>query len=229
MTFAQRVCYGPYPLCTKTYLCFLLVRSLATKHCSLSKSSRRCAPLVLPLRLPPSFAPSSAASSMSSSVVERTRALHADTEEMRERLMNTINKHAHSVSTTHKRTSACASSDKQATAQEESNRRTQLCRSGIHSSGAHSALLCSVHVLQAKDRILLDHELKHQLEELCACQAKLLELYEDKDGSEHTHATERSKDGQRADSNSEDSSFSLLPVCVLSLFVLAPAPPSCAP
>lgn len=37
-------------------------------------------------------------------------------------------------------------------------------------------------VQQEKDRILLDHELKHQLDELCACQAKLLELYEDADG-----------------------------------------------
>ena len=67
-------------------------------------------------------------------------------------------------------------------------------RSSAALHSAHCfALRCVLLLLQAKDRILLDHELKHQLDELCACQAKLLELYEDADGSERNNNTRSSR------------------------------------
>lgn len=46
---------------------------------------------------------------------------------------------------------------------------------------ACSVCLCLIR--QAQDRILLDHELKQMLDELLHSEAKLLEMYDDADGS----------------------------------------------
>jgi len=67
---------------------------------------------------------------MSTSVFERTRALHADIEQLKDKLLQRL----------------------------------------------------TITPQASADRVLLDHELKNEIDELVQCQAKLLELYQDKDG-----------------------------------------------
>ncbi len=106
---------------------------------------------------------------MSSSVFERTRALHADVEDLKDKLLDATNKYANTV-----RRCAENGDERIGMRMRSMGRSAHCCRCG---------LCCLLLSAQSKDRILLDHELKQQLDELLACQGKLLEMYEDGDGS----------------------------------------------